>query len=92
MSFELIFRIEAEKDLADIQEYYSQISDKVTSNFFKEFFHTISFIEKEPQLFQVRYRGIRIAPMYQYPYGIHYIQKNDQVIVFRVLHTKRYFK
>lgn len=92
MSFKLIFRVEAERDLADIREYYNQVSDKVTDSFFKEFFHTISFIEKEPQLFQVRYRGIRIAPMYQYPYGIHYIQKDDQVTVFRVLHTKRYFK
>lgn len=92
MSFELIFRVETETDLTDIQAYYNKISPKITENFFREFFSTLKYIENEPQLFQVRYRKIRIAPLYQFPYGIHYIQKDNQVIIFRVLHTKRYFK
>jgi len=92
MSFELIFRHEAEIDLADIQDYYNNISPTITNNFFTEFFETLSFIEQEPQLFQVRYRDIRIAPLYKFPYGIHYREKNNQIIIFRVLHTKRYFK
>jgi len=92
MSFELILRHEAEIDLADIQDYYNNISPTITNNFFTEFFETLSFIEQEPQLFQVRYRDIRIAPLYKFPYGIHYREKNNQIIIFRVLHTKRYFK
>ena len=92
MNFKLNLRKSAEIDLTDIEEYYNKVSPKITDNFFKEFFATLNYIESEPQLFQVRYRGIRIAPLYQFPYGIHYIQRNDQVIIFRVLHTKRYFK
>jgi plasmid stabilization system protein ParE len=92
MSFELIFRAEAEIDLADIQDYYNNILATITDNFFKEFFETLKFIEQEPKLFQERYRSIRIAPLYRFPYGIHYIEKNNKVIIFRVLHTKRYFK
>jgi len=92
MSFELIFRKSAEIDLADIQNYYNKISPKITDNFFKELFSTFDYIQSEPKLFQVRYRGIRIAPLYQFPYGIHYIEKVNQIIIFRVLHTKRYFK
>jgi hypothetical protein len=52
----------------------------------------MDFIESEPQLFQVRYRGIRIAPLYLFPYGIHYKETQNKVVVYRVLHTKRYFK
>jgi plasmid stabilization system protein ParE len=92
MNFELIFRIEAEQDLADIQDYYNKISNKITNNFLKEFYYTLNFIEQEPKLFQERYRGIRIAPLYRFPYGIHYIESDKKVIIFRVLHTKRYFK
>jgi len=92
MSFELIFRTEAEMDLIDIQDYYNRVSAAITNNFFKELFETFDFIEKEPKLFQVRYRGIRIAPLYRFPYGIHYAEKNNQIIVYRILHTKRYFK
>ncbi|MCR8557692.1 type II toxin-antitoxin system RelE/ParE family toxin [Mucilaginibacter sp. BJC16-A38] len=88
----LFFRVEAEWDLADIQDYYNKISESITTNFLKEFFYTLKFIEQSPKLFQERYRGIRIAPLYRFPYGIHYIEKNGQVVIFRVLHTKRYFR
>ena len=73
MKYELIFRIEAKTDLEDIQDYYNKILPSITDNFFKEFFETMDFIEAEPQLFQVRYRRIRIAPLYRFPYGIHYM-------------------
>jgi plasmid stabilization system protein ParE len=92
MIYKLVFRIEAETDLEDIRDYYKKVSSTVTDNFFKELFLTLNFIEQEPKLFQERYRGIRIAPLYRYPYGIHYIEKKNQVIILRVLHTKRYFK
>jgi len=62
MKYKLVFRIEAEKDLEDIQDYYNKINPAITDNFFIEFFDTMDFIEDEPQLFQVRYRDIRIAP------------------------------
>jgi hypothetical protein len=52
----------------------------------------MDFIEDEPGLFQSRYQGIRIAPLYRFPYGIHYKQTGNKIIVYRVLHTKRYFK
>jgi plasmid stabilization system protein ParE len=92
MIFELVFRIEAEKDLADIQDYYNKILPAITDKFFEEFFETMKFIESEPQLFQIRYRGIRIGPLYRFPYGIHYKETGNRIIVYRVLHTKRYFK
>jgi hypothetical protein len=92
MIYELIFRIAAEKDLSDIEDYYNKILPSITDNFFIEFFETMDFIEDDPKLFQIRYREIRIAPLYRFPYGIHYKQTGNKIIVYRVLHTKRYFK
>jgi plasmid stabilization system protein ParE len=92
MIHDLIFRVEAEKDLEDIQDYYNKILPSITDNFFIEFFETMDYIEDEPKLFQVRYRGIRIAPLHHFPYGVHYKEAKGKIIVYRVLHTKRYFK
>ncbi|GAA3977893.1 type II toxin-antitoxin system RelE/ParE family toxin [Mucilaginibacter dorajii] len=92
MIYEVIFRLKAEKDLEDIQDYYNKILSTLTDKFFLEFFGTMKFVEREPQIFQVRYRGIRIAPLYQFPYGIHYKEAKNKIVVYRVLHTKRYFK
>jgi len=92
MTFEVRFRVEAETDLVEIRKYYLKISESVTDNFFKEFFETLEFIKQAPKPFQERYRGIRIAPLYKFPYGIHYIEKDNQITILRVLHYKRYFK
>lgn len=92
MSYEIIFRIEAKQDLEDIQDYYNKISPVITDNFFIEFFDTMDFVQSEPNLYQVRYRNIRIAPLHRFPYGIHYKESSDKITVYRVLHTKRYFK
>ncbi|MFI5160606.1 MAG: type II toxin-antitoxin system RelE/ParE family toxin [Sphingobacteriales bacterium] len=92
MNYKLVFRIEAEKDLEDIQDYYNKINPTITDNFFIEFFDTMDFIDDDPQLFQTRYRDIRIAPMYRFPYGIHYKHSGSEIIIYRVLHTKRYFR
>ncbi len=55
MTYDFIFRIQAEKDLEDIHDYYNKINPKITDNFFIEFFETMDFIEGEPLLFQIRY-------------------------------------
>ncbi|MFI5159084.1 MAG: type II toxin-antitoxin system RelE/ParE family toxin [Sphingobacteriales bacterium] len=92
MIYELSFRAEAEKDLEDIQDYYNKILPAITDNFFVEFFEIMDFKGGGPELFQVRYRGIRIAPLMRFPYGIHYKETRNKIIIYRVLHTKRYFK
>lgn len=92
MNYTLVFRKEAERDLMDIQDYYNKILPSISDNFFKEFFWTINFVKDAPKLFQVRYRGVRIAPLHQFPYGVHYKETKDKITVYRVLHTKRYFK
>lgn len=92
MKYVLKYRHEAETDLEETKAYYGNISQTVVENFFAEFFETISFIQREPTLFQIRYRKIRIAPMYRFPYGVHYFITKDEIIILRVLHYKRYFK
>lgn len=92
MSYNLRFRVEAERDLEDIQDYYNKINPVITDNFFVEFFETMDFIEDEPKLYQVRYKGIRIAPLHRFPFGVHYREIKNEITVYRVLHTKRYFK
>jgi hypothetical protein len=37
MIFEIVFRIEAEKDLEDIQDYYNKILPTITDKFFWSF-------------------------------------------------------
>ncbi len=89
--YQILFRIEAYSDLDKIERYYSKVSSSVTNNFFNEFTKTLNFIEQQPDFFQERYKRTKIAFFYKFPYGIHYQVKGNTIIVYRVLHTKRYF-
>lgn len=92
MTYEVVFRQEARADLEDIQSYYNRILPSLTDRFLAEFFEKMDIIESDPNLYQIRYRGIKIAPLRKFPYGIHYREKANQIIIYRVLHFKRYFK
>jgi plasmid stabilization system protein ParE len=92
MSFDLTFRSQAKQDLEDIEFYYNEINPRLTTRFVREFYETINYIQQEPRLFQIRYRSIHIAPLYRFPYGIHYKITATTIVVYRILHTSRYFK
>ena len=46
-------------------------------------------IQRNPLLFQERYKNIRIHFIDRFPYGIHYLIEQDAVKVFGVFHTSR---
>lgn len=91
-NYNLIFRLEAYLDLEEVESYYNKISVALTDRFFGEFSKTLAFIEQQPKIFRERYKKTKIAPLYKFPYGIHYKINDNLIIIYRVLHTKRYFK
>jgi hypothetical protein len=44
MTYQLIYRNQAELDLVDIETYYNKISPNLTKSFFTEFFETLQYI------------------------------------------------
>jgi plasmid stabilization system protein ParE len=46
-------------------------------------------IQRDPSLFQKRYKGLRIHFIDRFPYGIHYLVEDNSVKVFGVFHTSR---
>ena len=46
-------------------------------------------ILKDPDLFQKRYRNVRIRFLKKFKYGIHYEIKGELIVVFAVIHTAR---
>lgn len=44
-------------------------------------------IKLNPLLFQVKYTSVRVAFLHKFPFGIHFIIKDDSVIILAVFHT-----
>ena len=46
-------------------------------------------IIENPEGFQIRYKNIRVCYIYRFPYGIHYILKENIIYVVGVFHTSK---
>lgn len=46
-------------------------------------------ISRDPNNFQKRYKEVRVRFIPRFPYGIHYLIKNHEVIVIAVFQTSR---
>jgi hypothetical protein len=46
-------------------------------------------IQRDPLLFQKRYRNLRIYFIDRFPHGIHYLIEKDTIKVFGIFHTSR---
>ncbi|OMQ12776.1 type II toxin-antitoxin system RelE/ParE family toxin [[Flexibacter] sp. ATCC 35103] len=49
----------------------------------------INTISRNPDLFQKKYKNIRMHFISRFPYGIHYRLEKDEIIVIGVFHTSR---
>ena len=50
---------------------------------------TLALIERNYLGFQVRYDDVRIAFTSRFPYGIHFIVENNEIIVIGIYHASR---
>lgn len=72
--------------------YYGEISPELANRFQTDLSQKFQEVVANPNHYQQRYRSIRICFLSAFPFGIHFIVSGEIVKIFRVLHTKRYFK
>lgn len=79
-------------DFNDGIQYYDKISRELGDKFLTHFWEEIDKVKAAPLHYQKRYKSIRIAFMDTFPFGIHFTVEKDEIIIFRILHTKRFLK
>jgi plasmid stabilization system protein ParE len=82
---------QVDTDLAQIIDYYKQISVKLAKEFISQVRFGIKQISSHPFGFQVKYKNVRTLLIHQFPYHIHYIidENLKQVVVLAIIHTYR---
>lgn len=91
MVYQLVFTSSADGDLNKIKIWYDNISPILTDDLFSELSEEFKIIKKSPQIYQTRYREIRIAFLKRFEYGVHFIVEGKRIIILRILHNKQYF-
>lgn len=73
MKYDLLILDSAYDDLDEIEDWYYKINPQLFEVFEYYFKESVSLILSNPNLFQLKYRMIRVRYMEKFPFGIHYI-------------------
>ena len=77
----------AYNDIEEALEYYSQINLALPIKFFERIEEAKSKIMKSELGFEIKYKTVRTILLKQFPYHLHYVLKNEKVIIIAILHS-----
>ncbi|MGK5088872.1 type II toxin-antitoxin system RelE/ParE family toxin [Bdellovibrionota bacterium FG-2] len=89
MSLQLIFRPEAEAEVADAYAWYGEQNPGLGSHFLLCMEAALSQITRHPDASPVVHRKIRRTLLRRFPYGVFYILEDTRIVILAVFHVKR---
>jgi toxin ParE1/3/4 len=87
--FNLKFTKEALFDIEEIIFWYEDKRVGLSHDFELCLEIGLAEITRNPQLIQNRYKSVKIRFINRFPFGIHYIKKEKNIIILVVFHTSR---
>ena len=89
MKYKVIVRPEAELDLSDAVKWYEENLKGLGSNFLLSVEAAIQSLSRNPETYPKVYKNIRRALIRKFPFGVHYIIEENQIIILAVFHFSR---
>jgi toxin ParE1/3/4 len=86
----LVLRPLVERDLDEAACWYETRQAGLRERFLGDFEAALVRVEENPFLYQTVHRAIRRAPLGDFPYGIFYVQIQDEIRVLGVVHDARH--
>ena len=83
------FTKEALFDIEEITLWYEDQREGLSYDFELCIEVGINEIQRLPSGYQKRYKNIKIKFINRFPYGIHYVIKENQITILGVFHTSR---
>ncbi len=87
--YQLLISDESRLDVLDAFSWYESRRIGLGKDFELCLEAGLNQIQRDPSLFQKRYKNLRIYYIHRFPYGIHYLLENTTVKVFGIFHTSR---
>ena len=89
MKYRVIVSPEAENDLKEAFSWYEDNRTGLGYDFLLQVDAGINFINRNPEIHPIEYRGARKHLIKRFPYKIIYLLEEERIIVLAVLHGKR---
>ena len=85
----VLIRAEAEADIKDAYQWYESQRKGLGESYLLCIEEALSRISRTPQTYAVIYKNIRRALIHRFPFGVFYIEGEQNIIVLAVLHARR---
>ena len=89
MSYEIIVRPEATREIQEAFNWYEEKSEGLGLEFLRAADACIAGIKRNPLASPTIYQDIRRALLRRFPYALFYIIKEERIIVLACFHAKR---
>jgi toxin ParE1/3/4 len=87
--YQLLISDESRLDILDAFSWYESRKPGLGKDFEFCLEAGLNQVQREPLLFQKRYKNLRIYFIERFPYGIHYLVEENTIKVFGIFHTSR---
>jgi plasmid stabilization system protein ParE len=89
MSYKIFIRPEAEIDLDEAYFWYERQKVGLGKELVFQVDTCIASIQRDPFSYPLKYKGVRKALVYRFPYGVFYTVDEQTIVVFAIFHAKR---
>ena len=89
MKYKVKIRPEAENDLKEAFSWYEDKRLGLGYDFLLQVDAGLKFIERNPEVHSLEYKGIRKHLIKRFPYKIIYLVEKEKIIVLAVIHGRR---
>ena len=86
---QVVFHVEAEKELIASAEYYENRQTHLGTRFLLSIQESIAHIILNPRIYQKCLDEIRKCRVHTFPYGIIYEEFPDRIVIYAIVHLKR---
>ena len=89
MSYEIIVRPEAAREVQEAFEWYEERSEGLGLEFLRAADACLAGVRRNPLAAPIAYQEIRRALLRKFPYALLYLVKEERIIVLACFHVKR---
>jgi ParE toxin of type II toxin-antitoxin system, parDE len=91
MSYQISFTPEANVDFSESTVWYRQQRKSLETLFYQAVNKSIDIVSERPFLFAIRFKGVRVAPVKNFPFSIFYLveEVRQMVVIVAILHNAR---
>lgn len=89
MRYRVVIRSDAENDLKQAFSWYEEKRQGLGYDFLLQIDAGLRFIERNPKVCPVEYKGTRKFLIKRFPYKIIHLVEEEKITVLAVIHSKR---